>query len=160
MHSKLTKFLCLQLQFIPDLSRFLSTNCQQTELLKKSSAPSISGWFRHVVCLAWQSKRCVRGHLVGRRYINWGTVPLVMPFHALEEACPPLMDSETDFLPACKRSTRWMFSLWGHSPTMGTQHHDKIGVQDSFHPFITLRRSSYRALSLAIPLTIIFRGPA
>ena len=49
MHSKLTKFLCLQLQFIPDLSRFLSTNRQQTELLKKSSAASISGWFRHVV---------------------------------------------------------------------------------------------------------------
>ena len=49
MHSKLTKFLCLQLQFIPDLSRFLSTNCQQTELLKKSNAASISGSFRHVV---------------------------------------------------------------------------------------------------------------
>ena len=49
MHSKLTKFLCLQLQFIPDLSRFSSTNCQQTELLKKSNAASISGSFRHVV---------------------------------------------------------------------------------------------------------------
>ena len=49
MHSKLTKFLCLQLQFIPDLSRFLSTNCQQTELQKKSNAASISGSFRHVV---------------------------------------------------------------------------------------------------------------
>ena len=49
MHSKLTKFLCLQLQFIPDLSRFLSTNRQQTELLKKSNAASISGSFGHVV---------------------------------------------------------------------------------------------------------------
>ena len=49
MHSKLTKFLCLQLQFIPDLSRFSSTNRQQTELLKKSNAASISGSFRHVV---------------------------------------------------------------------------------------------------------------
>ena len=49
MHSKLSKFLCLQLQFIPDLSQFLSTNRQQTELLKKSNAASISGSFRHVV---------------------------------------------------------------------------------------------------------------
>ena len=49
MHSKLTKFLCLQLQFIPDLSRFSSTNRQQTELLKKSNRVSISGSFRHVV---------------------------------------------------------------------------------------------------------------
>ena len=133
---------------------------RQAKKLSQSIAIKGIGNVGNNVCLAWQFKRCVRGHLVGRRYIKWGTVPLVMPFHALEEACPPLMDSETDSLPSCKRSTRWMFSLWGHSPTMGTQHHDKIGVQDSFHPFITLRRSSYRALSLAIPLTIIFRGPA
>ena len=53
MHSKLTKFLCLQLQFIPDLSRFLSTNHQQTELLKKSNATSISGSFWDVVCMQY-----------------------------------------------------------------------------------------------------------
>ena len=61
MHSKLTKFLCLQLQFIPDLSRFSSTNRQQTELLKKSNAASISGSFRHVVLY-------MKFHFAGRNH--------------------------------------------------------------------------------------------
>ena len=63
MHSKLTKFLCLQLQFIPDLSRFLSTNRQQTELLKRANAASISGSFGHVV-LCFPAEEISR-HLCG-----------------------------------------------------------------------------------------------
>ena len=105
--------------------------------------------------MSWRSKPFLRESIciIITALQKLGTVPFFMPFHLIEEACTPRIESD------CQQAIYSSYLV--RSPTMGKQHHDKMGE----HNPLSLHRSfviHYPALAIELSVsrpTVLFLSP-